>query len=63
MKFGIFVFCIFVCILANIAGSLDPDYHGVTLRLWYSRVGAVKKATEEGDNLLSRKEVTIATKP
>ena len=20
------------CILANIAGSLDPDYHGVTLR-------------------------------
>lgn len=45
------------------AGSLDPDYHGLTLRQWYSRVGAAKVATEEGDNLLSRKEVTIATKP
>lgn len=45
------------------AGSLDPYNHGVTLRQQYSRVGAVKVVTEEGDNLLSRKEVTIATKP
>ena len=29
----------------------------------YWRVGAVKVATEEGSNLLSSKEVTMATEP